>query len=337
MEGFKHKFDNFLKDTNEDKEFKDSRYYLDKETQTSILDIQEKKQELITNMQELLAKVDTDESIRFSEHARTVEQRGEDIVIIKKGGTEEIITKGDVLVAGMNGFDISLNSTVDRLTKKQFILSETTRRIKGLYNEQLTFAEVQNKKARKDDGAIKAYKQIAERSKMSTYESEQSGVLAEHMVESFMTRLIANNPHLPFTIEMADVYDDVRSKIDFKLHIKKYTRGVKIESGIDAGIQFTINQSKTEFKEAQIEKSKQYMNRLDKKPVDDILLVTMSINEIEKSLSDWNSQGKQKSIAGPAEHWSSETKKLVFTKMIEKLPEGILEKIPEELWATLHI
>ncbi len=330
MEGFKQNFENYLKDKNEDKEFEDKRYYLNSETQEDILQKQEEKEMLIDQMHVLLRKIDNNESISFSEYAKTVEVQNGNLTRIVKGNLTQEITKGDIIVAGMNGFDLKLDPSVDRITQKQFVLQETKRRIKDLYNKQLTLAETENQNARIGDGAIEAYKAIDERSDLGSYESEQHGVLAEQMVESFMTKLIADNPHLPFTIEMADVYDDVRTKMDFKIHIKKeFTRGV----AVDAGVQFTLNTDAAEYKAEQIQKSKEYMANLDSKPVDDLVLVTMSISEIEESLNEWKNQGKKKSIGGPADHWSEETQKLVFTKMLEKLPAS-LNINTEELWES---
>lgn len=334
MEGFKQNFESYIKSNDKKKDFSDKRYHLDNETQESILETQDEKLSLTEHMHMLLQKVDNNEEISFHEHARLVNKEGDNFVITKKGGIKEVITTGDILVAGMNGFDIKLDSKIDRLTKKRFILQETTRRIKELYNNQLMAAELKNKNNRPMDGVIGAYEKIAETKDSKAYENKKSGILAEQMVESFMTKIIADNPHLPFTLEMADVYDDVRRKIDFKLHVKKHVRGIKVESGSNTGIQFTLNQSKTALKEKQIERSKEHMSRLDRKPVDDLVLVTMSLNEVQSSRDAWLADGKQKSIAGPAEHWSSETQKLVFTKMLEKLPAS-LEIDAEELWLSL--
>jgi len=331
MEGFKQNFEKYLKDTNKDKQFEDRRYYLNEQTQEKILDIQEQKQALIEQMHELLKKVDQQKPISFEEHAKTVEMQNGSLTRIVKGNLHQEITVGDIMVAGMNGFDLRLDPSVDRVIQKQFILQETKNRIKHLYNKQLTAAEIENVNARNGDGAVEAYKAIEERSELGVYTNEtQHGVLAEQMVESFMTKLITNNPHLPFTIEMADVYDDVRRKMDFKIHIKKeFTRGV----AIDTGVQFTLNSKATEHKTEQIKKAKEYMSRLDSQPVDDIVLVTMSIDEIENSLNAWKEQGKKRSIGGPADHWSIETQKLVFTKMLEKLPES-LNINPDDLWES---
>ena len=336
MKGFKANFDNFLKNKKEDKEFKDTHYYLHQETLSGILDIQKEKERLITTMHTLLEQVDNGQEIAFSDRGKKIEVEGDTMYFFKKNGIKEKATKGDIMVAGINGIDITLTEGIDRNIKKEYILREIKRRIQSLYNQQLIQAELENVNAHPKDLCRDAYEKIKETKNMNPYESEQTGVLAETMIESYLTKLFIDNPLLPFEIEVADVHEDVRSKIDFKLHIKKeYTRGLSVQTHKDAGIQFTMDSNKTDVKKEQIEKSKEYMERLDKKPVDDLILVSFPITEIQESLQSWKNDGKNKSIAGPTEKWSLETKKLVFTKILEKLPPS-LHIDTETLWDSIQ-
>lgn len=336
MKGFKENFEDFLKNKSENKEFKDRTYYLNENTQEKILSIQERKQELVETMHELLKKVDTGEDISFVKHGKNIYTDNGEGYALNRQGEKIFQTKGDIMVAGINGFELNLDSNFDRQTKKEFILRETRRKIKEIYNEQLIIAELENLSANPHDLCIESYQEISKSKKMKPYESIQSGILAETMVESYLTKLFIDNPNLPFTIEMGDVHNDVRSKMDFKLHIKKeYTRAIKINTHNNTGIQFTLDKDKEEFKQEQIDKSKKFINRLDKKPVDDLILVSMSLSEIQESLEKWKNDGKNKSIAGPSEYWNPETKKLVFIKMLEKLPKE-LKINPEELWNSIE-
>lgn len=336
MKGFKLNFENFLKDKSKNKEFRDKNYYLNQETQQDILNIQEAKIKLIDHMHDLLRKIDNNENVSFSPYGKKIIMEDDQAKIIKRGGETESVSRGDIMVAGINGFDLDLHADIDRETRKEFVVRETKRRIAKLYDEQLLMAELENINKRSDDLGILSYENIADRQDLGVYESKKTGLLAETMVESYLTKIFIDNSDLPFSIEPADIYDDVRNKMDFKLRIKRdYNRGVNVRTHKNTGIQFTMDAEKTKFKKEQIRKSKAYMDRLDEKPVDDLILVSFPITEIKESIDKWKSDGKHKSIAGPSEKWSKETKKLVFIKMIEKLPES-LNINPEELWDSIQ-
>jgi len=318
-------------------EFRDRNYYLNEESLAKIDTIQKEKLALVEHMHELLQKVDSGESISISENSRDIRNDNGSFYSIDDSGEKQVYTKGDLMVAGMNGFDISLDANIDSQTKKEFILRETRRALKALHNEQIIITELENKNVSPRDLCIQSYKEIEKTKNLLPYESKQSGILAETMIESFLTKLAIDNPSLPFRIEMGNVYDDVRRKIDFKLHIKnEYKRGVKIETQkSDVAIQLTMDTGKTAFKEDQIRKSQEYSKKLTKREFDDFVLVTVSIDEIKKSLEEWNSQGDLKSLAGPSDIWTEQTRKLVFIKILEKLPPH-LEIEPAELWESIQ-
>ena len=337
--GFKQNFENFIKKNNPEEEFTDKTYFLDRETQGGILDIQVEKQNLIALMHEKLRLVDNNESISFEKFGKTVQQENGAYVMIKKGGVKEQITRGDIAVAYKNGFNLNLDTSVDRETKKLFILQETRARISDLYNQQLIVAEVGNKNRPLHDQSHKAFEALQEEITRPVYEGRPYGKMAEAMVESFFTKFLTNHPSLPFTIESADVYDDVRKKIDFKIHLKRnYVRGIKVDahnelSG-DTGIQFTLNQSATEHKQEQIARAKENMKRFGDEKLDDLVLVSIPLNDIKEKVDTWQAMGNNKPIAGPAELWDLDTQKLIFTNMLDKLPQH-LEINAEELWESV--
>lgn len=340
--GFKQNFENFIKKNDPEKSFRDKSYYLDDTTQNEILEIQTEKQNLMALMHEKLSQVDTGESISFAQYGKSIIQENGEYFVIKKGGVKEAVTKGDIAVAYKNGFDLNLDANVDRETKKLFILQETRARISDLYNQQLIKAETENKNRSPHDLSYKAFEALQEEESRPIYENRPYGKMAETMVESFFTKFLVNNPQLPFTIESADVYDDVRKKIDFKIHIKQeYVRGVKvnsddgIESGSDTGIQFTLNQEAEAHKQEQIERAKENMKKFGDDKFDDLVLVTIPLHDIKEKIDSWHAMGKDKSIAGPADLWDEQTQKLIFTKMLEKLP-GHLAVNSEELWESIH-
>jgi hypothetical protein len=338
--GFKQNFENFIKQKDPEENFRDKSYYLDAATQHEILEIQAEKQKLIAAMHEKLALIDDGESISFEKYGKTVTQENGEYFITKKGGVKDTITRGDIAVAYKNGFDLNLDANVDRSTKKLFILHETKARISDLYNQQLIKAEVENKNRSGQDLSYKAFEALQEEESREIYENRPYGKMAETMVESFFTKFLVNNPQLPFTIESADVYDDVRKKIDFKIHLKReYVRGVKVnadesaDAGSDTGIQFTLNQDATEHKEEQIARAKENMKKFGDDKFDDLVLVTVPLYDIKEKIDSWQAMGKDKSIAGPADLWDEKTQKLIFTKMLEKLP-GHLAIDAEELWES---
>lgn len=336
MKGFKSNFDTYIKNDNADQSFESNTHELNKDTELEIFDIQAEKKHMVEQMHELLQKADAGKEVSFSKNARSIEEIDGKMYYFKKGGERAEATKGDIMVSGINGFDLKLSEAVDKTTKKEFIVRETRRKIQDLYNKQLLLAELKNDLANERDGGLKAYEAISEMEETKPYETKKAGLLVETMIHSHLTKLFIDNPHLPITFEAADVYEDVRNKIDFKIHIKKeYTRGLSVKSHMDAGIQFTMNTSKTEVKENQIKHSKKYLELLDEKPVDDILLVSLPIDEVNDTVQSWKDDGKNKSIGGPTEKWTLETKKLVFTKMLEKLPDT-LNINPEEWWNSLN-
>lgn len=336
--GFKQQFESFLKSKDDAKEFHDRQYYLDETTQEAILKIQDQKQVLVDLMHEKFRAIDEGKEIGFEKFARTVTSENSKLYLYKKGGVRESVSRGDIAVAYKNGFDIQLDASVDRATKKLYVMSEVRSRIKSLYDEQLITAELDNKNRSPHDPSYRAYEALAEEESRPVYEGRPYGKMAETMVESFMIKFIVDHPNLPFTIEATDVYDDVRKKIDFKIHLKQdYIRGVRVGTheleGFtgDTGIQFTLNQSAHDHKQEQIARAKENMQRHGERNFDDLVLVSIPLNDIKEKVDSWNALGKDKTLGGPADLWNQETKKLIFSKMLEKLPQH-LDIDSEKLW-----
>ena len=76
------------------------------------------------------------------------------------------------------------------------------------------------------------------------------------------------------------------------------------------------------------------MKRFGDEKLDDLVLVSIPLNDIKEKVDTWQAMGNNKPIAGPAELWDLDTQKLIFTNMLDKLPQH-LEINAEELWESV--
>jgi len=339
----KENFTNFVKKSEKFQETQEMKY-VEKETRKEIFNFQDEKERVIVQMHELLKKTDAGEEISFEEKdlISVGYENGKYKTFGKKGGE---ISKGDIAVASMWGKNLKLNSEVDRKTKKEFILRESKKRISSLWDKQINLA-VQDTDS-EDVFKLQAFnglKKSADAESKMKYEEMSSGHIAEKMVDSFMTKILVNNPDFPFTMEQADTYDDVNEKMDFIFHIKKeYSRGLNIKSceeesekdceKNDIGVQYTMNtdpevQNK---KINQIDKSKK--RNIDK--VDDIILVTVPLGKIQEVLKKFKEKKRDNNFSGPEQFLNMDIKRTLFKSMLENLPEN-LNINAEEYWKKIE-
>lgn len=181
-----------------------------------------------------------------------------------------------------------------------------------------TIARVQSQRERKQDIFLsEAYSKLADRFEQETNGVRESlGSQAERVVRSFLTRISAEMQDLKISIHPANPYQDVSEKIDFIIEATSKKRGVGIEADENisqtVGIQFTVNNSKLEYKQDQINKAK---NRaLD---VDDIILVSMSQDVLSKALDSWQKKGDL--FEEPAESISSSVREQLIRQLFRSL------------------
>lgn len=344
----KENFKNFVTKSEKYKET-DEMKYIENETRSEIFNFQAEKEKLISQMHELLQKADNGEEISFGEKdliSVGIDDNNNYKTFGKKGG---IISKGDIAIASIWNKHLKLNSEIDRGTKKKFILRETKRKIQDLWDKQLTLG-IKDSKETNHINSVSGLEKSSEFNATEDYEKMSGGHLAEKMVNSFFTKILANNPELPFTMEQGDVFDDALEKMDFIFHIKKdYSRalnieacGEKIEKDCtktgEIGIQYTMNDKKNtqEKKLDQIEKSKK---RNDNK-FDDIILVTVPLNKMHNAIKEWRNSKIKNNFSGPERFLNKEViingevvseKEFLFKTMLNNLP-AYLNINPEKYW-----
>jgi hypothetical protein len=153
-------------------------------------------------------------------------------------------------------------------------------------------------------------------------ETMPAGILAEKMIMSLLTKEMYDNPKLSFAIKRVDVYEDVEHKIDFIVTVKDSTtekdinRGVKVAAERRVGIQFTMNPHATEKKEEQLKRTRKVS--LHETEVDELVLVTMPIEDVVSKYQAWSSVGKkQRDPRGPDHLWPSDTKQTIINGIMK--------------------
>lgn len=156
----------------------------------------------------------------------------------------------------------------------------------------------------------------------------QAGMIAEKAVVSYLERLQYNYPDLVFRVEPSNALEDTRLKYDFKIFVPQKTRGVALEGDkmprdnyvkekVKLGIQFTIsnsselqNHKKKQLEEARKQITDENLKRFVKRKVDDIVLVTIPLNNFGLYFWKWVKEGKPP--GGPERYLTvSERKKIL--------------------------
>lgn len=180
-------------------------------------------------------------------------------------------------------------------------------------------ARIQGIREQKND-ALKsnAYNQIAARFESATSIYEQKGFQAERVIRSFLTRISLDRQDLHVAVYPANPYQDVEEKIDFIIEATTKKRGVKVEEDEQVshtlGIQFTINTSKIENKQDQIEKAKTRIQ-----DVDDILLVSMKGEVLSDAIRQWEKSSDV--FQEPATFLRPEVKEQLLRELLSTLLE----------------
>jgi hypothetical protein len=139
----------------------------------------------------------------------------------------------------------------------------------------------------------------------------QQGLIAEKMVKTYFEKYPIDHD-TSFVFGEADSSDDIERKIDFFIHkrMNSRTRGVRAEGSDkdeDYGVQFTINPSVTKHKLEQIKKSKKDFGMKD---VDDIVLVTIPLQQSKDIYDRWQQAGRPP--GGPEKLWKEATQERIF-------------------------
>lgn len=293
--------------------------FVDADTMDQIRQLQLGKLDLVNQLKEWRKKFWDEEEVSESTledkpGAKTLYAQDGEYRMFTSGGETLTLSKGEVMSAGEWGFWWKFDDSVPREDQTAIMSKQVRNLIASEYDRQLI--EYGSVDTLSDNYKRDTYKAIKE--KNLNLETMPSGILAEKMITSLLIKEMHDNPSLSFRIKSVDVYEDVEHKIDFILELKDYARGVKVGEPHSFGIQFTLNPDAAAKKNQQIDRVKR--NSGHEIEVDDIMLITIPLNDVKEKYELWSSTKKTKrDPRGPDNLWSLETKKTII--------EGLLQRI----------
>lgn len=296
-----------------------------KEKQKEVFDIQKEKQHLMERLYENLRCLDDENCMPErppESRLVTYDENKNEFLVQMPNGTQEPATLGDVLTDGSWGLVYYLDpQSVSRMAQKKFFVESAKRELQDLLDEQITISE---RPTAFKSGEVGIYRQKqrvkGDLKKIPNDDSGHTrgikGFVAEVAVKNFFQSLYYNSL-TDFRIVDADVYQDAREAIDFIIHIEKHRRGVGVEVDdkiSDVAVQFTT--SKQSGKLAKVNKAKMELIRLG--VVDDMVLIKFSMKDLASYYDSWLKE--KKPPGGPFQYSSLERRKLLFERVIEKIP-----------------
>lgn len=299
----------------------------DAATQQKILSLQEDKRRIMNKLNERLLKLDSPEyHPQPRKEQRVVYGEGNEMFLLQDGKKSKI-SLGEILTDHEWGIEyfLSRDNGISRQVRKKYLITATRAEMQNLLDKQIAQNEAHSDF--NDTYFQQAYQGVL-KDLHKKVEWLQSGKIAEKMIKNFLQK-IAIDCGVDFEIVQTDVYQDVQKKIDFIIKRKVHQRGVKVEA--KKGVQFTTNIDPVvqEKKQRQISNSvaKGRIQQEDK--IDDIVLVTIPLNDVKGMFNDWTTRGLPP--GGPDKLWPLETKQKVFYGVLA----GMFEKTEiDEMWAN---
>lgn len=288
--------------------------FTDTNAELEIYKIQKQKQERFKKFKKFLEKTRGDNGALVRPEIKRgvplVSNTEQGYVVTMPDGKKSSITLGDMLTDHEWDVEYSFDDSVDVHTIREYYLEQLKSDLREKLDQQIITSETHF--TRGDTFKQNAYKEIGKRMEQG---SEQQGVIAEKMVKNFLKKL-AIDFGTDFEIVEANAFQDVEQKVDFIIHRKSLdrARGAQVTESnelADIGIQFTINDAKTSYKEKQIEKSKSRA-----KDFQDIVLVTLPAHDASMLYKKWS---HQKTPGGPEKLWESSTKEAIFRGVMNKV------------------
>lgn len=267
------------------------------EAQQEVFFLQAVKQNI---MEELHRDIRNIDKLKPAKGARRVEKHGGGYVV-----DGQPVSLGSIMTDGTWDIDYAFDpGSVPKAVRKKYLVEQARRELQGLLDRQIILDEM-------DRGynypTYEAIKENAEKG------AEKPGLIAEKMVENFLKKLTYDFD-VDFEVETADVYQDVEQKLDFIIRRKSRRRGVEVVAG--QGVQFTIDPTpdKHRSKQKQIDRAKRNFGRVGDYPVDDIVLVSVPMDDVKKVFDTWK---RTQASGGPDELWESRTKERIFKGVME--------------------
>lgn len=301
------------------------------EATEKIIVAQEQKAAIMDELRDTLAQIDEVGTVGIEGQMRSVSYDGEDMFVFGKGGVAKQVSEGQLLVAGMWDEEYFLDPAIPRKFKKQYAVAKAKYQLAELYDYQIALAEA-NQSYNKNTGLDEAYAAVAVHHEQAA--TIPDGIIAERMVESFLTKL-AHDYELPYRVKNVTVYEDVEYKIDFIIEPTETDKsyGVGVEEPAhrpDIAIQFTTAKSERtiEHKERQIDRAKARLGREGGLDVSDLVLITLPIEHVRDTYEAWIEQKPGKRVpGGPDELWSVALQEEVFMGLLKDvLPPGVAKE-----------
>ncbi len=301
--------------------------------------IQEQKAALMAELKSALHELDEKGTVGQEGKMRqvTYDESADTLVAYGRGGVKETVRRGQLMVAGLWDETYYLDTSVPREMKKQYLVQKTRYQIADLYDHQIALFE-STQGYNQNTGIDDAYRAIVHR-----YDENAEvvpGVMAEKMVESFLTKLTYDY-HMPYRLKNVSVYEDVEYKIDFIIepHTDEPAVGVRVdtpEERPDIAIQFTTASSPItiEHKHKQINQAKSRIGRDSSLHVKDHILIVLPIAHVVEVFTEWQQTKKGKRVpGGPDELWDMNMKEKIFSGLLDKIFEAAHIK---DAWAQVE-
>ncbi len=288
--------------------------YTNPEAEVAIFDMQKKKLERLKKFKKFLSKTRNGEG-GFShpeiQPGLPVVFRDDDgRYLVRENDVVRQVTRGELMTDYEWGIEYAFDRSVGIHDIREYYLEQLKADLREKLDQQIITSETNF--TRGDSFKQNAYREIGKRIETG---SEQQGIIAEKMVKNFLKKLAIDHD-ADFEIVEANAFQDVEQKVDFIIHRKSADRirGAKIgesKDSADVGIQFTINASKVDYKEKQIQHTKRHT-----KEFQDIVLVTLPAHKASDLYKQWSSR---KTAGGPDKLWSPQTKQAIFRGVMEKV------------------
>lgn len=299
-------------------------YYINRRVE--VLNFQIKKRDEMAKLKKEFQEIDAKREVaEKSDSYREVFYRAEDgKMFVIENGAEKEISWGDIVADGAWGIKYQPNKSfpdnIWRKMRKLVAVKDTRRNIEAIFNEELS--RIEGVCLPTSSWSLDFLK------KHST-----EGVVAERMAENFLRRLQYNNPEFGLKVESSNALEDADLKYDFKVSLPNKYRGVAVEGDeMDRetyveykkklGVQFTtrLDPEGLQHKAEQIEIAKkaardQKFSRFIKKPVDDIVLISLSFGNFKRYFWKW--QNNQRPSGGPEQYFTKEEKIALLRKVCE--------------------
>ena len=289
------------------------------EVQQNIYELQKQKQVIMEKLRQDLACLDGEgcnfeigreaREAKFDEVTKTFSYKN-------NKGQEVEATLGEV-VTDMD-WDIYYNLdtyTTPRQYLKKYLVEKTKVELRDLLDRQIIASRVGDRYV--NDEIQDTYRNI-EYGREIGADKRQSGFISETVVKNFLKQLTIDK-NLPFIIKEADVFQDVEQKMDFIVHKKEKTQGVRVETDenvSDVAIQFTVNESAVEKKKRQIERAEKVL-KMSHEDITDIALVVFPLTMANQLKKDWEKAGMP--AGGPGKFLSPEVEKQLFFKLLKDI------------------